>query len=274
MIAVISLLVVILTSIIVVRIGAVALEMTGLSKETAIFQAQSAFSGTGFTTSESEYVVSHPVRRKIIRTLIFIGNIGIASAMATLILTFVGQSGDELTTRTIWLVIGLFAIFLFARSKMINKGMRWLIRRALERFTRLRIYDYEQILGLSKGYSIGEFKIKRSSWLRDKTLEELRLDKEGVIVLAIYRKVGEKEKFIGAPDRSIKILGGDTLICYGPEEAVKNLSRRLKGRAGDEEHREAVRNEETRKEREKIEINQMEEEIRRIFSKIHPQKGR
>ena len=55
MFALISLLVVIVVSIIIIRIGAVALEMTGLSKETATFQAQSAFSGTGFTTSESEY---------------------------------------------------------------------------------------------------------------------------------------------------------------------------------------------------------------------------
>ena len=111
MFALISLLVVIIVSIIIIRIGAVALEMTGLSKETATFQAQSAFSGTGFTTSESEYVVSHPVRRKIIRTLIFIGNIGIVSAMATLILTFVGQTQEEATSRLIWLLVSLVIIY-------------------------------------------------------------------------------------------------------------------------------------------------------------------
>ena len=112
MIALISLLIVILFSIIVIRIGAVALEMTGLSKETAAFQAQSAFSGTGFTTSESEYVVSHPVRRRIIRILIFVGNAGVASAIATLVLTFVGQSKEEATIRFIWLIAGLLALYL------------------------------------------------------------------------------------------------------------------------------------------------------------------
>ena len=61
MIPIISLLLVILFSIIFVRIGAVALEMTGLSREVAAFQAQSAYTGVGFTTSESEYVMSHPV---------------------------------------------------------------------------------------------------------------------------------------------------------------------------------------------------------------------
>jgi hypothetical protein len=263
MIALISLLMVILISIIIVRIGAVALEMTGLSREMATFQAQSAFSGTGFTTSESEYVVSHPVRRRIIRILIFVGNAGIASAMATLVLTFVGQTREEATMRAMWLVIGLFMIYLFARSKMVDRGMRWLIKRALERFTSLKIYDYEQILGLSKGYSIGEFKIKERSWLENKTLRELKLDEEGVIVLAIYRKIGDKEQFIGAPNGDTKIIKGDTLICYGPEDAIKNLSQRLRGKKGDMQHEKAVKEEKIRKEKEEKELRELEKESKK-----------
>ncbi len=254
MIALISLLVVIFISIIIVRIGAVALEMTGLSREMATFQAQSAFSGVGFTTSESEYVVSHPVRRKIIRILIFIGSAGIASAVATLILTFVGQTKEEATIRLMWLFIGLLIIYLFARSKMIDKGMRWLIKRALEKLTSLKIYDYEQLLGLSKGYSIGEFKVREKSWLENKKLKELKLDEEGIIVLAIYRKIGEEEKYIGAPHGETEIRRGDKLICYGPEEAIRNLSQRLKGKKGDEQHEKAVVEEKKRKEEEEKEL--------------------
>jgi len=73
MVALFSLLIIISLSIIVVRVGAVALELTGLSSEIASFQAQSAFSGVGFTTTESEALVSHPVRRRIIRGLILLG---------------------------------------------------------------------------------------------------------------------------------------------------------------------------------------------------------
>ncbi|MGM5488143.1 MAG: hypothetical protein ACQESG_04300 [Nanobdellota archaeon] len=46
----VSFLIVILFSLIVIKIGAIALEATGLSKDIAQFQAQSAFSGVGFTT--------------------------------------------------------------------------------------------------------------------------------------------------------------------------------------------------------------------------------
>jgi len=258
MIALISLLVVIIFSIIVVRIGAVALEMTGLSREMAVFQAQSAFSGTGFTTSESEYVVAHPVRRKIIRILIFVGNAGIASGIATLILTFVGQSKEEAAIRAFWLVIGLLAIYIFARSKIVDRGMRWLIKRALERFTSIKVYDYEQLLGLSKGYSIGEFTVKEKSWCENKTLKELQLDREGVIVLGIYRKIGRKEQFIGAPHGSTKILRGDKIVCYGPEEVIRNLSQRLRGKKGDMQHEKAVEEEKIRKEEQDKQIEEME----------------
>ena len=73
MIALVTLLIVVLVSIIAMRIGATALELTGLSSEIAIFQAHSAFSGVGFTTQEAESIVSHPVRRRIIRFLFLAG---------------------------------------------------------------------------------------------------------------------------------------------------------------------------------------------------------
>ena len=64
MTAILSLLLVVTLSILVTRIAAVALRHTGLARQTARFQARSAFSGAGFTTSESEKVVNHPVRRR------------------------------------------------------------------------------------------------------------------------------------------------------------------------------------------------------------------
>jgi hypothetical protein len=74
----------------------IALTHTGLTKASAKFQARSAFSGAGFTTSESEMVVNHPVRRKIVMLLILLGNAGLVTAVSSLILTFVRQ-GDSAT---------------------------------------------------------------------------------------------------------------------------------------------------------------------------------
>ena len=63
MIPVVSLLTVVTLSMVVTRIAAVALVYTGLSHQAARFQARSAFTGVGFTTSEAEHLVNHPVRR-------------------------------------------------------------------------------------------------------------------------------------------------------------------------------------------------------------------
>ncbi|PJC48662.1 MAG: potassium transporter TrkA, partial [Candidatus Omnitrophica bacterium CG_4_9_14_0_2_um_filter_42_8] len=151
MIALFSLLIIIVLSIIVVRIGSIALELTGISSEIASFQAQSAFSGVGFTTVESEAIVTHPVRRRIIRVLILLGSAGVTTAIATLVLAFVGQSGKSVITRGEVLLLGLLCIFLFARSKYIYNVMKIIITKALEKWTTLRIYDYEQLFGLGEG---------------------------------------------------------------------------------------------------------------------------
>ncbi len=243
MVAALSLLIIITLSIIVVRIGAIALELTGLPQDVASFQAQSAFSGVGFTTEESEMIVVHPARRKIIRILILLGSAGITSSIATFILTFVNQPKGNITTRMIILTGGLIIIFLFARSRFIYRIMKKVITSALKRWTTLRIYDYEHILGLSKGYTISRMKVKPTSWLVNKKLKELQLELEGVLVLAIYRKIGKEEKFIGVPTGETEIFEGDELILYAREEASKALSKRIKGPLGDTEHKECVEEE-------------------------------
>ncbi len=68
-IAIVSLLFVIAISMFITRLAAMALILTGMSHESAIFQARSALAGVGFTTKEAESVVNHPVRRRIIMLL-------------------------------------------------------------------------------------------------------------------------------------------------------------------------------------------------------------
>lgn len=220
MIALFSLLIIVALSIIVVRIGAIALELTGLSSEIASFQAQSAFSGVGFTTVESESIVTHPVRRRIIRVLILLGSAGVTTCIATLVLAFVGQTGKNVLIRGELLLLGLLGIFLVARSKHIYNIMKVIITKALEKFTRLSIYDYEQLFGLGEGYAIAKITIKQDNPLSNKPIAELKSLLEDVLILAIYRKAGGKTEFIGAPHGNVIINIGDELICYAKEEAI------------------------------------------------------
>jgi hypothetical protein len=88
MIAVFSFLTILALSFLVVRVGTVALVMTGLSEDVASFQSLSAFSGAGFTTNEAESVVVSQMRRTIIKMLIRLGSAGIVTAVSSLILSF------------------------------------------------------------------------------------------------------------------------------------------------------------------------------------------
>jgi len=81
MIAAVSLVLIFALSFFLVRVFAVALRLTGLPEHSARFQAISALTGTGFTTSEAEMIVNYPIRRRIIVVLMLFGNLGIVSVL-------------------------------------------------------------------------------------------------------------------------------------------------------------------------------------------------
>ena len=87
MAAVLSLLGVLVISLLVTRVGATALRLTGMSSEAAEFQSRSAFTGVGFTTLESEDILNHPVRRRILMHLMLLSNLGVGAVVATLMLS-------------------------------------------------------------------------------------------------------------------------------------------------------------------------------------------
>jgi len=217
MIALFGLFTIIVLSILVVRIGAIALELTGLSAEIAAFQAQSAFSGVGFTTSESEMIVTHPARRRIVRILILFGSAGITTSMAALVLTFVGETGKDIAMRGAGLAVGVLVILLLSRLRIVNVLMKRVILRVLRRWTKLHIYDYEQLLGLGHGYTISRIRIHEYSPFVDKELNEVKPE-EGILVLAIYRREGGRETHIGTPHGDTVIRAGDALVCYSQKE--------------------------------------------------------
>lgn len=95
MIATSTLLLVVMISLLITRLATVILTATGMSRETARFQARSAFSGTGFTTKEAEDVLNHPVRRKVIAGLMLLGNAGIVAAASSTILGFRGGTSGR-----------------------------------------------------------------------------------------------------------------------------------------------------------------------------------
>ncbi|HEX2030970.1 MAG TPA: TrkA C-terminal domain-containing protein [Actinomycetota bacterium] len=239
MAAAISLLVAVTLSILVTRVATVALTLTGLSREVARFQARSAFSGVGFTTSEAESVMKHPVRRRIVLLLILLGSAGVVSVIATLILSFVGSSGPaDAAGRGALLLGGVVVLIVIARSQLVDRWLSRTIERALKRFTRLDVRDYASLLRLSGNWSVAELEVREGDWLANRTLEEVDLPHEGVLVLGIERADG---RWVGAPKGTAPLYPGDTVLVYGMERTVAELDERDKGQRGERLRRKARR---------------------------------
>ncbi len=239
MAAIVTLIVTFAFSMLITRIASVALTLTGLSQEVARFQARSAFSGVGFTTSESESVINHPVRRKIIGSLMLWGNLGIAAMVASTISSFATMpaTSSALISRLFVLTGGLSFVWVLGSSRIIDRGLSRIIEWSLLRWTKLDVRDYVSLLHLSEGYVVLELQLKRGDWVVDKSLMDSRLSLEGVLVLGIQRANGV---YIGSPNGTTYLRKGDVLSIYGPIERLEELDLRRNDSSGDRAHRIAV----------------------------------
>ncbi|MEZ6092761.1 MAG: TrkA C-terminal domain-containing protein [Pirellulaceae bacterium] len=239
MVPVITLVVTLAIALLVTRIAAVALTLTGLSQEVARFQARSAFSGVGFTTSEAESIMNHPVRRRIVASLMLMGNLGIAAMVASTIGSFaaIPSNDNAWIYRMLVLAGGVALVWAIGSSRFVDRWVSRAIEWALLKWTRIDVRDYVSLLHLTDGYVVLELQVRRDDWVVEKPLRESRLSKEGVLVLGIQRKSGV---YIGSPDGNTMVRNGDTLTLYGPIERLEELDLRCAGEVGERAHVAAV----------------------------------
>lgn len=261
-IGLIAFLTVLSLSMLITRLATVALMLTGLSHESARFQARSTFTGTGFTTSEAENVVDHPVRRRIIMTLMLLRSAGLITIILSLILSFLGTEDTTKLYRLLYIVIGVVILWLVSLSHVFDRWFKSLVERALRRWTNLDVRDYASLLHLSGDYVIHELQIKQDDWLQGKQIADCHLREEGVSIIGILRKNGN---YVGVPKGSTKIHNGDTLILYGRSEGLKKLDERKSGFQGDLQHEDAVSEQHRQMEKQEQQEQEFEHE------KEHPE---
>jgi len=205
---------------IIVRIGALALQMTGIEPDVAKFQALSALTGTGFTTTEAERVVRHRTRRRIITILIIVGNAGLLTIIGALVVAFtkvVGYPG--LLIHLAVLIAGILVLYwLIAASRFGNRVIAWFLRPLMGRALR-NAPEVEEIFGVEKGWSVNLVSIKKGSKSIDSPLASIRSD-EDLKVLAIDRP----DVSITRPADDERIQEGDRLLVYGSGKALKRLT--------------------------------------------------
>lgn len=243
--AIFSLLFLLLFATFVIRTATAALTLTGLSRDLARFQAISAFTGVGFTTAESESLLNHPARRKVVMLLMIVGNIGIVTAASSLVLSFSDADAvGEKLRRALWLSGGLVVLAVSLFNRFVDVRLHRALRTLLRKSGRVALADYVDLLHLSTAFSVTELVMHSEHWLVGRRLSDSNLSKEGMTVLGIQRANGE---FIGVPRGETEVEDDDRLILYGKEAAIEELGERRRDAEGDVEHAEAV--DEVRRER-------------------------
>lgn len=235
---VIAFLAVLALSILITDLATSALTLTGLSRESARFQARSAFTGTGFTTKESEKIVNHPVRRRIVTWLMVARSAGLVTIIISLILSFaVSGTYQERLWRLIYLVAGVALLWGLRRIPFFNRLLNRFIEWALKKWTDLDTRDYYNLLHLSGDYGVTELQVQEGDWVAEKKLNQCKLAEEGVTVLGIVRSEGS---YVGAPRGGTDIYSGDTLILYGRTKVLSELDQRRADVKGEQAHENAV----------------------------------
>jgi len=226
--------IVLVASFIIVRVGAIAFQLSGLEWSLAKFQALSCFSGTGFTTREAELITGHPQRRRIATVLIVLGNAGLVTMIATVASALTPQ--QTLWSRLsesflpfsvprflvpwinlIFIVVALYVGFRLATNKRFVKKVTGTLRTKIIKREIFEPVSFEELLMLTGGYGVSKIDVSADNPLVGKTLAQSDLRKSDITVLAIVRN----EETIPNPPAGTKILAGDELISFGQLENIR-----------------------------------------------------
>lgn len=112
------------------------------------------------------------------------GNIGIVSAMSSVILSFVNiRGGDDTLPLLGVLLVGLASLVALSSSQWVDRyvcrGISW----ALNRFTEINAWDYAPLLHLREDYGVSDLRVQPGEWLAGRTLGDAGFTKEGILVL-------------------------------------------------------------------------------------------
>ena len=228
--------VVLVASFIIVRIGAIGFQITGLEWSLAKFQALSCFSGTGFTTNEAELITGNPQRRRIASVLMVLGNAGLVTMIATIasalnpqvaIWTKLSESLLPFSiprylvpwVNLVIIIVSVYAVYkVFTNQKFVRKLTSTLRTKIISKEI-VKPVSFEESLLVAGGYGVSRIDIPGGSPLFDKTLADSELRRNDINVLAIIRAGAT----IPNPSAKTKILVGDELVCFGKLENIQNV---------------------------------------------------
>ena len=200
-------------------IGSIALESTGLERAKSRFQALSALTGTGFTTTQAEAIVEHPKRRQIVTYLIFLGNTGIVAFIILVVLyARSGIAAPSILLITITVVVLLviaLSFWLGLIDKLTNSFLK-MMRKSHEE-SDLKV---ERVLHQTGDYALVQITVGKGSKIIGSNLKDTDFERNEIAVLAIERV----DKSIAQPGFTEQLKAGDLLLCYAKSTSINAIT--------------------------------------------------
>lgn len=208
----------------------VAFKLTGLATNKIKFQVASLFTGSGFTTNESELIVDDERRRKIAIVCMYTGHVfsvvfmGLLTNVLISIATITNSNSPVPETKLWYYIVfyvslGLFLFVLFLKIPPINRRFQSLLEKiAINTSSKKKNINIITVLDLYGKNAIAEVVLNNiPEFAQEKTLYEMALTKKYFInVLSIKRG-----KRILEVTKDTMFNKRDVLVIYGSTRDIK-----------------------------------------------------
>lgn len=208
----------------IIEIFTVIFMITGMSHTRAKFQVISLLTNCGFTTTESEIILSSRKRRKIAITIMLFGtifNVTVVSLLVNAVISFSKNNQFNILHATLYLLGFLAFITIIKKIPFFRVKFDNIVKRIATKVIFSKKANPMLLLDNFHGFVIAQIKIVEiPSKLKNKTLVESRISKDyGIRVLTIKRN----NTTIGDVSKDEVILENDRLIVYGPLTSIMNV---------------------------------------------------
>ncbi len=209
----------------VIEIFYMIFRFTGLNKEKARFQTITLLTTVGYTTSESEDVVTSQIRRRVAMVGMLFGymfSVVIASSIINIVNGFIGKNNTANIANIIVIAISVIIMFFLTRSKRVTALLNNIIKGRIESYiSKKQEVNPLYVLDTHGKYVVCEVLItKRPDSLRGKTLVEAELRQKHDISVLTLKRHGEIRTIDANKDT---IERGDRIIVFGDIENIKVL---------------------------------------------------
>ena len=222
--------IILIISVIVVKLGAIAFELAGVNDTQAIFQAISCFTGTGFTTKEAELVVSDPQRRQIASVLMVLGKAGFVTLLATFANSLTASDfsipylhtlvpeGVQTLIKVAFIALVVFTIYKIITHTKLSTTITEMLKKKVVNRSFIKPVSFKELLVATGGYGVSSIKVFKDSSLENRTLHDAKLEAHDIIILALEKS----GKVTTNPPAQTKITVGDKLICFGKLDTIRD----------------------------------------------------